>query len=152
MVAFDQAARRVVYVMRFADYGGLVVCARSPSFRALEQLDFAVSVLGETLEGNTGPITERIAAWGALFRAFAGSLVRWDLRDNDVAVPATLDGVLDQDHAFLLDIARAWYRRTVLSAPEPPAESAPEPDDTEDVLTGLPVFDRQPAMAAEAAE
>jgi hypothetical protein len=145
MAAFDQSARRPVRVLRFVEYGGLLVSVRTPpSFRALELLQHATSVLGETLDGNRAPVGERIPALGSLYRAFADSLVRWDLRDDGGVVPPTEDGVLAQDHEFLFAVARAWYRRVVLAPPEQLAkeqEAAPAPDpvsEAEDLLASVP--------------
>lgn len=145
MAAFDQASRRQVYTLSFELYGGMVVLARKPSFRGLELLAHATSVLGERLDSMTRPIGDRIDAWGSLFRAFAEALVWWDLRDNGISVPATLDGVLSQDHEFLLEISRMWYRRVALHIALP-AESTREDDqpdtdeEEDDVLASLPTI------------
>lgn len=152
MASFDQSARRRVYEMNFERYGGLIVRARKPSFRGLELLADAVGVLGEQLTSNARPLGERIWAVGQLVRAFADSLVSWDLFDEGRAVPATLDGALSQDDAFLIDVARMWYRRVVmLIDTEQPSELTPESEQEDELptfeeeLAQLKTFRREPA-------
>jgi hypothetical protein len=153
MAPFDQTSRRKVYVLRFAEFDGLLVSVRRPSFREVELLHHAVSILGETLDGNLSPVDDRIPALGSLFRAFAGSLMRWDLRDDGALVPTTEAGVLAQDYEFLWTVARAWYRQVVIgrdlekSAAEPAPEQDNESAELDDLLAEIPVVSLpEPAM------
>jgi hypothetical protein len=59
---------------------------------------------------NPGTPVERKAEMGAeLFAEFAKRLVSWNLEEDDgTPVPATHDGVREQDLDFILDIVLAW--------------------------------------------
>jgi hypothetical protein len=152
-MAFDQDSRRRTYELNFRPYPGLIVRCRKPSFGALDKLTNAVLVLGDDLSGEHLPGSARIKAWRKLFRAFADSLVSWGLSDNGYAVPATREGVLSQDHEFLLEVVRTWYAVVVQHQNEPsrpaPREDRPvvaEVEDDgltgfEDELAALPVID-----------
>jgi hypothetical protein len=153
MPGFDQSTRRRVYELSFERYGGLIVRTRKPSFRGLEMLADAVDVLGEQLISTARPLDERVWATGRLVRAFADSLMGWGLFDEGRAVPATLDAVLSQDDAFLIDVARMWYRRVVmLIDTEQPQALAVAPEQGEDdelptleeELAALKTFRRSP--------
>lgn len=108
-MSFDQDQRRRVYPLRFTQYGGLVVRVRKPGWAAFERLTNAVLVLGDDLSGAGLAAVERMPAWRELFKAFADSLVAWDLTDRGRPVPATRKGVLAQDFHFLIALARTWY-------------------------------------------
>lgn len=144
MAAFDQTTRRTVYKLAFGRYGGLIVRARKPSVRGWKLLSQAIDVLGEDWTSVRQPLSARIDAWECLALAFADALIGWDLLDDGVAVPATDDGVLAQDHAFLIDVAKVWYQRVVLLLDKStaiPDEDDEEPD-PETVLASLPTVVR----------
>jgi hypothetical protein len=154
-VGFDQQTRRKVYALPFRPYPGLTVWCRKPGFTALEDLTDAVLALGDDLAGERLPSPERVRWWGVLHRAFAASLVGWDLLDGGHAVPATEDGVLAQDPGFLLAVSRAWYYAVVLrdeqtdeiarADPEPPdIPDVDEIDELESRLADIPVTVHEP--------
>lgn len=65
------------------------------------------------LAGNAGKRREFTAddasAVESLFGGFASALISWNLEDEKgEPVPATLDGVNDQDFDFVLSIIMAW--------------------------------------------
>jgi hypothetical protein len=155
-MSFDQDRRRRTYELPFRPYPGLTVWVRKPSFAALESLTDAVAHLGEDLSGDRLATPEKLRWWGVLFRAFAASLVGWDLIDRGVAVPATVDGVLAQDHPFLMALSHAWYYAVVLRSEDEPAQPdtppAPEPpDDVDEIeaqLADIPVTVTEPDLVS----
>lgn len=147
-MAFDQDSRRRVYALNFKPYPGLVVRCRKPSFGALTRLTAAVLLLGDDLSGEGLESQVRLTAWRKLFRAFADSLVGWNLTDHGRPVPPTRAGVLDQDLEFLLALTRTWYvlvvphhgRMENLARKKPKRKrlrTAPSADD--DRLADLPI-------------
>lgn len=132
-MAFDQTRRRKTYELTMRPYPGLTVWCRKPGFTALEELSGALLALGDDFDGPRLVSSDRVRWWGVLFRAFARSLLAWNLVDDGRPVPATEAGVLAQDPEFLLALARTWYWTVVMHTeqPEPPAESTRE-DDTDD--------------------
>jgi hypothetical protein len=154
-VGFDQASRRKLYNLTFRPFPGLLVRCRKPGMRALELLTEVVTPLGDDFEGTGMSSPERVRHWGALFEAFARSLVGWDLTTDGTPVPATIDGVFDQDSDFLLQVSRAWYYAVVLHqeiaepatavADQTDGPQADPPDDDaaerEQLLAYIPVTD-----------
>lgn len=108
-MGLDQDRRRRAYPLRFREFGGLVIQVRKPGWSAFEKLTRAVLVLGDDLDGPNRSTIERMPAWRLLFEAFAESLISWDLTDRGRPVPATKTGVLAQDFALLIALARTWY-------------------------------------------
>jgi len=152
-MSFDQDRRRRIYELPFRPYPGLTVWVRKPSFAALESLTDAVAHLGEDLSGDRLATPEKLRWWGVLFRSFAASLVGWNLIDRGAAVPATVDGVLAQDHEFLMAVSHAWYYAVVLRTETPPQPDAPAPeppdddvDDLEAQLADIPVTVAEPDL------
>jgi hypothetical protein len=104
-------------------------------------LDFSETDLAG-LEVTMGPLTlgamlemdelsEAIDAGAAtpeqsrtFFRTFAGSLESWNVTSKGQPVPATFDGLLTQDAAFVLKILHAW-QANVTSAPPPLPSASP---------------------------
>lgn len=153
-MGYDQENRRKLYELTFRPFPGLLVRCRKPGFAAFELLSDAVLALGDDFAGRGLAGEEQIYWWGKLFRAFARSLVAWNLSDRGRAVPATKRGVLDQDHDFLLQVVRSWYYTVVLhqevaepaasSAPVAAPEPEPEVDEAERLLATIPVGDVEP--------
>lgn len=123
----DQTTRRTVYKLRFEELDDLRVRARKPSLKGMALLSRAVRVLGDDLRGEHLAPQARLDAWIELSDAFADALVDWDLTDRGIAVPATREGVHEQDIEFLLRVASAWYYRVALRVEQPAPASAPEP-------------------------
>jgi hypothetical protein len=86
------------------DLEGLEVKARSVAIGKLLQ----ISELKELR--NSGELDgDGIAKTRDLLQIFADALVSWNLEDDaDQPIPATLDGLLDQDLGFVLQIIEAW--------------------------------------------
>ena len=142
-MAFDQTSRRKTYALTFRPYPGLTVWCRKPGFAALEDLTAAVLALGDEFDGERMSGEERVRWWGVLFRALERSVSDWNLTDGGRTVPVA--GLLDQDHEFLLALARTWYAIVVLhreTAPAAPEAEEPEQDDAakrEARLADIPV-------------
>ncbi|MFC5834659.1 hypothetical protein [Nonomuraea insulae] len=86
------------------DMAGLEVKARSMSTGGL--LDMAPLL---DLQLSASPTAEEMESIAELLERFAGVLVSWNLEDDDdEPVPATLEGLLDQDIDFVLRIILAW--------------------------------------------
>lgn len=158
-MGFDQDVRRRVFELKFKPYPGLIVWCRKPGYAALAKLSDAVLSLGNDLTGTRLAGPDKLAWWGVLFKAFAKSLVAWNLTDGGRAVPATKRAVLDQDAAFLLAVVRTWYMVVVPHQEQPDTEetldsATPDDDETaerEARLAGLPVTVSEDVMPAEAA-
>lgn len=123
----DQATRRRTYKLRFEELGDLRIRVRKPSLQGMCLLTDAVRVLGDDLRGEHLDARVRLDAWVDLADALADALIDWDLTDRGIPVPATRDGVFDQDIEFLMRVATAWYYRVVLRGEEPTPVAAPEP-------------------------
>lgn len=146
-MGFDQQDRRKTYELSFKPYPGLTVWCRKPGFQALEELATALAALGDDLAGEElATDGERIRWWGVLFRAFARSLLRWNLLDGRVAVPVT--DALEQDHEFLLALARTWYMVVVLNQEVGEPTAAPRHPGADEELRAAVLRERQLAEIA----
>lgn len=89
-----------VYALRFADgrLAGLEVYVRSGSVEQVE-------AIAEIDEGDRRPDNEKFAA---TYRAFAASLVRWNLERDGQPVPATLEALRKQDVELIVLLVDAW--------------------------------------------
>lgn len=101
---------RKVYRLNFEgdpEMDGLVVKVRSTSIGNLLQVA-GLLVLADRDVDELQP--DDIARLDQLFDGFAGSLVEWNLEDEQgTPVPATPDGVKGQDADFILPIVKAWF-------------------------------------------
>ena len=52
-----------------------------------------------------------------IFKKFAGALVSWNLEDENGPVPATYEGVVDQELVFVNTIIQAWME-AIASVPK----------------------------------
>ena len=113
--------RRVpkTYVLKFEDYPGLEVAARSVSVEEL----LAVLKLADTL--TTSPDEKQMTE---LFGWFVRRLIGWNLEDEDgKPVPATLKGLLAQDFEFALAMVNAWVEAISPGKSPPSAGGVPAP-------------------------
>jgi len=87
---------------------GLEVVTKSVSSGRLMGLMKLADLAGQA--GKKREFTANDArAVESLFEGFASALVSWNLEDEkDEPVPATLEGVKDQDFDFVLSIIMAW--------------------------------------------
>lgn len=101
-----------LYRLRFEDpdMAGLEVVAKS--LRLREFLD---------MNALAGDIQSEADA-EKMYRRFGDALVEWNLLDeNDEPVPATYEGLADQELDFVLDIIRAWQQAIAGVDPTSPA-------------------------------
>lgn len=99
-----------VYKLTFEDYPGLEIETKSVSTgRLMKLMRMAVRLQDKELDDASELTEEDADAVDALFSGFAKALVRWNLEDEDgQPVPATKDGVYDQDFDFILSIINDW--------------------------------------------
>ena len=103
-------AKKRIYVIRDwpdEDMEGLEVKARSVKLKKFVEMGSAMS--GAKLTMSAENIEEGVDAVNDLLTMFADALVSWNLEDEDgTPVPATLDGLLDQDNEFAMRIVHTW--------------------------------------------
>lgn len=97
-----------IFELAFADkaYEGLEVRAKSiPSGDFLDLMEAATAL---DLTKQTFSESD-LHAVKFLFDGFAKALISWNLEDEfGTAIPATLEGVRDQEFPFLMPIITAW--------------------------------------------
>lgn len=110
-MSHDRRAQLPVYRLRFENHPGLTVAVRRPGLRGLLDIAEATSVLRRSVRESWPDLDVRnLRAWQRLSRAFAGSLVSWDLVADGEPVAPTLAGVLDQDLDLLIELVRGWQQ------------------------------------------
>lgn len=103
-----------IYKLRFVDeeFDGLEVRAKSISTKILMEISSFGDLRGKVDPNTAGPELER------MFEVFSKSLVSWNLEDDDGnPVPPTVDGILEQDIDFMLEIISAWME-AIAGVPE----------------------------------
>lgn len=115
------------------DYAGLEVTAASLSMGDM----LALLPAAETLKGGDLDIGHA----DGFLRKFGACLRSWNLEDeHGRPVPATYDGLMSQDPAFIMTVLTTWVSRVAAVAPPLPAGSAPSPKaDPGPDMTGLPM-------------
>jgi hypothetical protein len=90
------------YVLKFEDYPGLEIAARSVSIEEL----LIILELADTMTASPGKKqVEELFGW------FAKRLIGWNLEDEDgKPVPATLKGLLGEDFDFGMAVVMAWVQ------------------------------------------
>lgn len=84
------------------------------------------------------PSAEDIKAVRARFEMVAAYLLSWNLEEDGVPVPATIDGLMDQEPSFVGKIFAAWQRAQVdVSGPLSPSSSSTPPPDLSLIPTEL---------------
>jgi hypothetical protein len=125
---------RTVYKLNFSqtEHAGLEVTARGTTINGLRRFIH----LGAELDGldpEAMTPAELDKKLPAMFEPFAKVLVSWNVLDeDDQPVPATLDGLLDQEVAFVAEIIQAYV--SAISQAPPPL-----PPSTRGAATGDPV-------------
>jgi hypothetical protein len=104
-----------IYKLKFED----------PEFEGLEirtkSVPLGVFLDMEELISRERPDRETV---DKLFRHFAGILVGWNLEDeNDIPVPATVEGLYSQDLRFVRVVIDAW-REAMVDVPAPLAQAS----------------------------
>lgn len=108
MAGYRHQAR--VYKLTFEDYPGLEITTKSVSTgRLMKLMRMAVRLQDKDVSDASGLTEEDAEAVDALFSGFAQALVSWNLEDEDGnPVPATKEGVYDQDFDFILSLINDW--------------------------------------------
>jgi hypothetical protein len=115
--------KRKLYTLKWGEdheLHGLEVTTKGLSIEKLvELMKLAASIPAEK------DVETAAATGGRLFGEFAKRLVAWNLEEDDGApVPATAEGVADQDFDFMLGVVTAWMD-AVASVDTPLPKSSP---------------------------
>jgi hypothetical protein len=100
--------KKTIYRLVFEDeeFDGLEVRAYAPPLSYLKR-SIDMAALAGRRSDELSP--DELALVNGFFTGFSKHLVSWNLEDDDGApVPATLEGVLDQDIDFVFQIIGAW--------------------------------------------
>ena len=99
-----------LYRLTFEDYPGLEVTVRSVSTgRLMKLMRMAIRLQDKDVADASELTAEDADALDALFSGFAKALVSWNLEDDEGRpVPATLEGVQDQEFDFVFPIINQW--------------------------------------------
>lgn len=121
-------APRTIYTLDFSgtDLDGLEVKMRGGKLSAL--LDPANAT--RAVFDLENPTPEDVEAVRDRFKVIAAHLVSWNLTEKGRPVPPTLEGMLDQEPAFIGRIFDAWQKAQVdVAAPlSRSSSSSPPPD------------------------
>lgn len=114
-------APRTIYKLNFdgTDLEGLKVRMRGGKLSTMLDPENATQVAFD-LEN---PTPEEVKAVRERFAMIAEYLVSWNLTENGVPVPATFEGMLDQEPAFIGRIFEAWQKAQV-DVPAPLSHSS----------------------------
>jgi hypothetical protein len=107
---------RALHNLDFSEtrHAGLEVKMGDPS---IDQL-LAMQELAEQASGSAERSRE-------MFRQFASFLVSWNVTQGGEPVPATYEGVVTQDPAFIGQIITAWHNGVTAAPPPLPVGSTP---------------------------
>ena len=107
-------ANHKVFKLTFADeeLDGLEVTIRSTSMGNILRM-------AELDEMNPTALTkEDIVKLREVFGILSKAMLSWNLEEEGVPIPTTVDGLLDQDPEFVMSIIKAWTRAmTAVQAP-----------------------------------
>jgi hypothetical protein len=102
-----QGFKRKTYKLKWPEgheLHGLEVVTKGLSVE--KTFELASLAAGLAAENTT---EEKVATANRLFAGFASRLVSWNLEDDDdTPVPATLEGVQDQDMQFMIGLVTTW--------------------------------------------
>jgi hypothetical protein len=118
------------------DLAGLEVTMRGLSVDGMVK----VATLGSALRAATDVAAQAVKA-GELFTLLASKLVAWNLEEEDgTPVPATLEGVQDQDLALVTEILTAWVGEiSSVDNPLPPGSNGMQSPSLADIpMQSLP--------------
>jgi hypothetical protein len=137
-------APRTVYKLDFegTDLDGLEVRMRAG--RLGDMLDPSNAEIGIDIDPDN-PSAEDIKAVRAKFEMIAEYLASWNLEEAGVPIPATIEGLMDQEPAFVAQIFAAWQRAQVaVSGPLPSSSTSTPPPD----LSSIPMESLSPSLLA----
>jgi hypothetical protein len=142
MAGFE--APRTIYKLDFegTDLEGLEVRMRAG--RLGDMLDPSNADIGLDIDPDN-PSAEDIKAVRAKFEMIAEYLASWNLTEDGVPVPATIEGLMDQEPAFVGRIFAAWQKAQVdVSGPLPSSSTSTSPPD----LSSIPTESLSPSLLA----
>lgn len=146
-------APRVIVKLDFTDTDleGLEVRMRSQSVEELSQATSRMAAMAAVakrmLDMDVGDEesakkafadidADSVSGVREVFRDFAAHLVSWNLQEDGVPVPATLEGVNAQDSTFILRLARAWQEAiSGVGTPLPQGLRTGRPPDLQSIPT-----------------
>jgi len=146
-------APRIIVKLDFAgtDLEGLEVRMRSQSVGELSQatsrmaamavvakrmLDMDASDEESAKKAFADIDADSVSGVREVFQDFAAHLVSWNLQEDGVPVPATLEGVNTQDSTFILRLSRAWQEAlSGVGNPLPSGSSSGRPPDLSSIPT-----------------
>ena len=114
-----------LYTLKWAEgqeLAGLEVVTKGLTIDRLN----SILPLAESLQDTGRSLPDKMAEADKLFRSFARSLVSWNLEDEDGnPVPATYEGVADQDFDFALKLILVWVDSVAgVDIPLPPSSAS----------------------------
>lgn len=139
--------QRKAYVLKWPEdheLHGLEVTTKGLPVRKL----FKLARLAGQLSGDTD-LETKVAVADELFAGFAERLVEWNLEDDGGApVPATLEGVQDQDMDFMLPLIMTWMDAVAsVDIPLPQASGDGSSTETEPPgVASIPVETLSPSL------
>jgi hypothetical protein len=128
------------------DLHGLEVTTKGLPVKKL----FELVQLSDQLTGG-GDTGEMVTVADKLFAGFAERLVSWNLEDDDgTPVPATLEGVQDQDMDFMVSLIMTWMNEVAnVDAPLPQASPpGATTETTPDLAASIPVETLSPSQTS----
>jgi hypothetical protein len=136
-----QGYKRKTYKLKWPtghDLHGLIVVTKGLSVEKTFGLASLAAAMGA--ESDTAA---KVEAANKLFAGFAERLVSWNLEDDDGPVPATLDGVKDQDMGFMIGLISTWM--DAVSSVDTPLPSGSPNGQTPDPAVSLPMEPLSPS-------
>lgn len=140
--------KRKLYVLKWPDgheLAGLEVTTKGLSVKKL----FELTSLAGQLSSDATDTAAKVSVADELFAGFAARLVSWNLEDDDdVPVPATLEGVTDQDFTFMVGVIMTWMDEVAsVDIPLPGASPDGATSETEpDGVASIPVETLSPSL------
>lgn len=140
-MGFKRPAKVYKLLFEDDDMAGLEVKARSMSTGDL--LDMAPLL---DMKMSNAPTADELEQVRDLLERFAEVLISWNLEDeDDEPIPATLEGLLSQDIAFVMDIVQAWAD-AVSGVPAPLDGRSPSGDPS--LAASIPMDALSPSLAS----
>jgi hypothetical protein len=121
------------------DLHGLEVTTKGLSMKQAFKMGRLAARLGsgDDIEGQLGALDELLAG-------FARKLVSWNLKEDGVPVPATLEGVEDQDMGMMIGLITAWI--DAVSSVDTPLPSGSKSGPSQAPEASLPTESLSPSL------
>lgn len=119
MAGYDRKAKATLYKLVFEDpqFEGLEITTRSTSMAGL----LGMAQLADVAGGKA--TSAELSQLRPLLERFVSCVVEWNLEDDGVAVPVTIDALLDQDPDFVMATVMAWTE-AISGVPDPLGETS----------------------------